>query len=83
MTRVVPYQLRSSIACAGFVCFIPLFDSIVFRPECLACATPLARRTTLLSKASRDMVEHKLASVNEQVPWLAKEVIRTSTCLAR
>ena len=25
----MPYQLRSSIACAGFVCFIPLFDGIL------------------------------------------------------
>jgi hypothetical protein len=55
----------------GFVSFNSLFDSTVFRPWRSAGTASPANRTLPLGKTSRNVVEHKLASVDKQVASLA------------
>ena len=56
-------KLRSSIACAGFVCFIPLFGRVAILPTMCCCLA-------LLSNASRHddagYVQHR-ARVHDKV----------------
>ena len=52
LSRVLPYELRSSI-CSGLVCFIPLFDRVV---ALRAVVQPA------LANSTQDTEKHTLAS---------------------
>jgi hypothetical protein len=68
---------------AGFVSFNSLFDSTVFRPGGSPCSPRSVKRPLSLSKASRDVVEHERASVEQHVTMFAKELERTAARLSR
>ena len=61
-------KLRSSIACAGFVCFIPLFGGLVALPALYACLAKLNPSTSVAMVTPRLNRAYQMKAR----PWSAK-----------